>query len=315
MKNILLKILFLLFLNISFAQTKSLSEMVKEISKPNIEISDLERYVSDNLSSQKQIAEFFYFWISSNISYDFEKLSRNGISRPSDAEILDNENPNIVFNERKGVCIGFASLFKLYMDKFGIECEIITGYAKTAENLTLELEIDEGYRHAWNAVKIDEKWLLIDVTWSGQFKNHGSNYYFNTPPKEFIFTHYPTDRKWQLLESYLSISDFNKLPFVDSSYFDAGFPTLPVLSSDDEFYYFEVPNNPTKGWLIKLTYSIGNIDDNSVFPKLIEKSSSFVYKFRKDLIPTNTTLNVTVTDFNQQRQSMVHYVNSIIYKL
>ena len=60
--------------------------------------------------------------------------------------------------------------------------------------------------HAWNAVKIQERWHLVDVTWDAghiegkiYHKQYGTAYLF-ADPRQFLYTHFPTDAKWQLLQ-------------------------------------------------------------------------------------------------------------------
>ncbi|MBL0099635.1 MAG: hypothetical protein IPP49_05895 [Saprospiraceae bacterium] len=46
----------------------------------------------------------------------------------------------------------------------GIECEFITGAGKTRPTPHGQANILA--KHAWNAVKMNGKWALMDVTWS-----------------------------------------------------------------------------------------------------------------------------------------------------
>ena len=42
--------------------------------------------------------------------------------------------------------------------------------------------------HEWNAVEINDKWCLIDITWDPGSKNE---YYLCIPPKCFVRNHLP----------------------------------------------------------------------------------------------------------------------------
>lgn len=58
-----------------------------------------------------------------------------------------------IFNGKKAVvCEGYSKLMQLVLNELGIENIYITGRAGGGE-------------HAWNAVKIDEEWFLLDATW------------------------------------------------------------------------------------------------------------------------------------------------------
>lgn len=64
-----------------------------------------------------------------------------------DADDVKRSNLNAILG--KGICTGYASVFKEAMDRLGIECDMI----------------NEPARHTWNAIKINGKWYPIDLTW------------------------------------------------------------------------------------------------------------------------------------------------------
>lgn len=55
------------------------------------------------------------------------------------------------------VCEGYAKTLKYLLNSAGIECEIIQGQATNSSGKTES--------HAWNAVKIEDKWYFVDATW------------------------------------------------------------------------------------------------------------------------------------------------------
>jgi len=314
MKRILLNILFLLIFSVGNAQSNSTLELAKSMSNSTIEISDLNDFVELNISEEKEIAKFFYYWISLNIEYDHETADKKE-SETTQEEIIESENPIIAFNNRKAVCIGYSNLYKLFMDNFEIDCQIVTGYAKTLDNLTLEIELDGEFRHAWNVIKLDSSWILIDTTWAKQFEEDISDYYFDTKPERLILSHYPEESKWQLLEKEVSIENFNKQPYVHSFYFDTGFGELPKLTNDNEYYYIEFPKNASNNWLTKLTYTSAKTENESIFPDYEEREESNVFRFRKSDIPPKSVLNVVVTYFDWEKSTKAEYNDIIKYNL
>jgi transglutaminase/protease-like cytokinesis protein 3 len=54
--------------------------------------------------------------------------------------------------------------------------------------------------HAWNAVCIDRKWYLIDVTW-------GERFYLKSPAY-FYSDHFPKQNRWTLFPEFKSFEDF-----------------------------------------------------------------------------------------------------------
>lgn len=163
-----------------------------------------------------QKARAIYRWIADNIAYDC-KAYHNPSTRTDDYED--------VLRRKLAVCAGYASLFKALCDYAGLDCEIVQGYARFSYEGIGEQRIDEN--HAWNAVKLDDEWHLVDVTWGSgytdekvrKFIKHYSDHYFLTDPKDFILSHYPTDKKWQLLDRPVSKRKFASYPYIWGGYF------------------------------------------------------------------------------------------------
>ena len=58
----------------------------------------------------------------------------------------------------KAVCAGYSSIFKEAMDRLGVECDII----------------NEPRVHTWNAIKFEDKWYPLDLTWdANNIQNKG----------------------------------------------------------------------------------------------------------------------------------------------
>lgn len=66
----------------------------------------------------------------------------------------DSDNPYGMLVKGVGICTGYASTFKLFMDCLCIDCMVVEGmaYAYTDD-------------HAWNKVKLGVTWYNVDVTW------------------------------------------------------------------------------------------------------------------------------------------------------
>lgn len=58
---------------------------------------------------------------------------------------------------RLAVCEGYSKAFKYILDDMNIPCIIVCGTAQNSNN--------ETETHAWNYVKISNKWYAVDVTW------------------------------------------------------------------------------------------------------------------------------------------------------
>jgi Transglutaminase-like superfamily len=139
-----------------------------------------------------ETVRFYFVWLAKNIRYD--TLESRAI-KPQTAK----QEPDSVFHNRKGICRGYADLMALLCTKAGISSRTITGYCKTAEGV-----LDSVRFHAWNTIKIDNQWLLFDVTWASNHfekdsvldESFNNNFQQNAIP--FIKRHYPFDPMFQL---------------------------------------------------------------------------------------------------------------------
>jgi hypothetical protein len=165
-------------------------------------------------------------WISNNIDYRIREFQPKFKSRPA-GEVdddtaalkpLDERVAEEVINNKVAVCDGYARLFKTLCRYAGIESELITGYARTEAH-----KVNRRFRsnHTWNAVKIDNAWHLLDVTWaSGYVTWRGSMFiryfdeeYFLSPPQQFIREHYPDDLRWSLMTDPPLMAEFRHSPY------------------------------------------------------------------------------------------------------
>ncbi len=116
------------------------------------------------------------------------------------------------------MCAGYAKLFVAVAKAAGLEAVYVTGDAKGANG-----EVD-GAGHAWNAVKLEGAWYLVDTTWDsgsvgsqGFTKGYKTDYLF-TPPAIMRATHLPNDDKWQI-EAPISRGEFMRTPQLAPDFF------------------------------------------------------------------------------------------------
>lgn len=131
-------------------------------------------------------------WIAYNITYDMEGF-RAGVWGKQSAET--------VLASRKAVCDGYARLFKALAHLAGLEVVHITGWVRE-EWVPREgpTPLQDPNYHAWNAVRIDGGWYLLDTTWAdgdaieGQLEQRLEEFYFLTPQTN---SSTPTSRETQ----------------------------------------------------------------------------------------------------------------------
>lgn len=102
-----------------------------------------------------------------------------------------------------------------------MEVKCLHGFTKNSKcSAEKTFTLDTKGDHSWNAVKINEKWFLIDCTWGVQgihVEESQTDFYFLTDPYHLISTHFPymtdnpkTSSEWQLLPTPVSINEFSK---------------------------------------------------------------------------------------------------------
>ena len=124
-----------------------------------------------------------------------------------------------VLRTRKAVCEGYANVYKALCDAIGISCQKVHGYARGVGYSNGEYEDLTKSNHAWNIVKLEGAWYLVDCTWdSGHMDGRVSVQDYNTTwlfakPEYFICTHFPTDdATQQLMARQVSTTAFRSLP-------------------------------------------------------------------------------------------------------
>lgn len=210
-------------------------------SSETVDVESLAQYLQQKAKTDIEKARAIYIWITDNIRYDDEAYNSGNYPDYTAEYVLQN---------RKAVCEGYSNLFLALGEEIGIEVEKISGYSK-GYSYRVGKKFKES-DHAWNAVKINGEWKIIDSTWgSGYGKNVNGklvskkkfdNYWFNVDPFEAIFNHFAEDSEFNFIESSISLNQYEQMPNIDEEYFELGFSG-------------------------KETFSIVNSNPNTEFPK------------------------------------------------
>lgn len=222
MKSLSSVLFFLVFaLAYSSAQSKTTTytkadAVAKSITKlQETSLDTLAFYLTSTLTEPSDKVRSIYYWCAHHIAYDADKYySRMG--KPNNVSDAS-QNADAVFDNRIAVCEGYSNLFCDLCTRAGLQCFVVKGQGKPPGRQSCEL-------HGWNAVFINNKWNLIDVTWSagGVNTKHVFEWLFNESyflmqPDSFIKTHYPEDPMWQLLEKPINFKQFNDGQFTNSN--------------------------------------------------------------------------------------------------
>jgi transglutaminase-like putative cysteine protease len=207
------------------------------------------RYLASRVSDRHELAKAVHDYVADRVAYDVESY-RAGSFPPQDAET--------VFRTRRSVCAGYAALFQAIGAAAGLEIQIIVGRGRGA------VQDGMGEAHAWNAVRLDDRWHLVDTTWDAgyvdgtQFHKRFSTMYFLTPPDAFIPRHWPDDPHWQLLAPPRTEGDYLRMPLLRPDFFAHGLSLLePSRGEFDATGPFDVRiDNPRRRSLLVSLYPV-----------------------------------------------------------
>ena len=227
----LFTLFFLVIIGKSFSQGLNFSYLDRNVLLVEVSSPDsLAQKLTSSYATDLEKLRSIFRWITENIAYRTKNIvgSRRNLKYVIDQEDTLSESLNEriaveVLKKREAVCDGYARLFKILCDYAGLRSEIITGYARAnMDRMGSQFKSN----HRWNAVLLDSTWHLLDVTWASgyisysndQFIKAYDDYYFMTPPEQFIRDHYPEDSRWTLLTNPPTLKEFYRTPFKHSAF-------------------------------------------------------------------------------------------------
>jgi hypothetical protein len=142
-------------------------------------------------------ARVLFTWLHHNISYDVHGFLNNKMA---------SQDPGGVLRSGKAVCAGYAEVFYTLASHAGLEAKVVGGHGKGYGFVQGE---SFNANHAWNAVKLDWGWHLIDCCWGAgnitgppdpSYHKRFAPEFFVSPSSVFGKRHFPEDARWQLRE-------------------------------------------------------------------------------------------------------------------
>ncbi|HSN30165.1 MAG TPA: transglutaminase domain-containing protein [Kofleriaceae bacterium] len=175
-------------------------------------------YLRDHFPDPRARTKAIHDYVVLRLTYDEATfhaiIDHSGEPAPQDAES--------VFAARTGVCEGYARLMVALGKASDVEIAYVAGSIRDAQRrvadgdeATVKAAL-EGYGHAWNAVKLDGRWELIDATWddpTGGAPRLRSTYLF-VPPRLMLLNHLPDSPAWQLVDHPMSPGEFVRQPMM-----------------------------------------------------------------------------------------------------
>ncbi|MBF6607523.1 MAG: hypothetical protein ITG00_02165 [Flavobacterium sp.] len=249
----------------------SVDKKVNGYSKSFASPEKLAEKINADFKRDDEKARAAFTWIALNIRYDLGMLNSNEPparfsfrtqeERLQKQKQFDIDLAEKTLRSKKAVCDGYSMLFNRLAELCGIESVMIPGTSKSHPSHIGKLPAIPD--HAWNAVKIDGKWQLVDVTWgaggvngaTGKFEFKFNPGYFFTHPTLFFFNHFPSDKQWLFLDK--SEQDFAALPLYYGDYIQSAYTIVSPIGST-------VPNNESVRFTIDslgelpVTYVLSN---------------------------------------------------------
>lgn len=241
MRKIITICIFLFFTIALQAQSAvEVDSIVKLYPKHFSSPEDLAQKIQSDFSTDFGKARAIFSWLAFNVRYDVKSYLHpkpaKKIKYKTEEERLLKVKQQYdkmiakVLHKQKAVCSGYSELFNYVALQVGLESQVNVGDAKTRI-------YDIGRRrvrvtHAWNSVRIDGVWRLIDATWGAgyvdlekeKFYRSYKPLYFDMPPKLFFTEHYPATGKW--FETVVDKNEFLKAPLIQDDILNGKYQIL-----------------------------------------------------------------------------------------
>jgi transglutaminase-like putative cysteine protease len=197
------------------------------------------KYLASRFGDKKLLVKAIHDYVVMRLAYDYDALARIDAKDWANTPAQDAE---AVFTRKKAVCEGYARLMVALGKASGIEIAYVTGWIRDSRR---RLALDstgqpnlEGVNHAWNAVKLDDHWYLIDATWDDPTGGTPVTTYLFTPPKLMTYDHLPENTAWQLRADPIALGDFVRQPLMSPAIGAYGLslssPTRSQITVDGE---------------------------------------------------------------------------------
>lgn len=308
MKQLFILLLFF-SLSISGQNFEKVDVIVKEYPRFS-KVEDLSNQIEKDFTKDIDKVRAAFFWLTQNIRYNLKELynpQKRSYRFKYSSEKEKNQKLQAIkdkliadtFRNKTGVCEEYAQSFKKICDLLNIEAAVIKGYVR---NDVSEIGLmNSKTNHAWNAVKINEKWQILDATWASGFEYNGkwirkfNSYFFNMPVDKIFKTHYPEETIWVLRFGRMSLKDFYLQPIYNNSFLNLNTHLI----------------SPQKG-IINITHSenielkFKNLDAKAIVYYTI-KGNKYA---QKPIIKTDKNITTLIIQNPNRNTDLIIYINN-----
>ncbi|XP_033757635.1 uncharacterized protein LOC117340002 [Pecten maximus] len=265
---------------------------------------------SKNITNEIEKVRVIFRWLATK---NLKEIDFNNVEKGSPEEVL------------MGLKTGkttYAMVFDTMCCYAGLHSKIISGYAKGADYRPGQKFMPGSNQHSWTAVYIYGTWCLLDAHWAArriigkqaqveEFHYQLDEYFFLPDPHQLIYTHFPDDPKWQLLDRPVSLEEFENMPHMKPQFFKYGlefvshrtaviygrgeinvrlrYPAHKLVAAFNFTIQYENSEEEFQGMKLNrygMHESVGGI--GSFRLRLPEKGSYILYIYAKEDTPENT---------------------------
>lgn len=182
----------------------------------------LEEIITEDMTLyEKELA--IHDWLCENVSFDGDSLSALGSAQ----DYMD--TPYGVLKYHMGVCVGYATTFRLLTTMAGMECDIIH---------------DTEYSHTWNVIKLEDgEYYLVDVYSDVVGDGTVLHTYFNVN-EDTMYNDWDYERYPRAYGTEYSYANMNKVALKST---DELIEKLTTLSEEGGELYFTMDSQYTAG--------------------------------------------------------------------
>lgn len=191
-------------------------EIVEAIGKnPETGLPLLVNFLTDDTTDEFLKVKRLHDWITENIAYDSDLLL--GLSDQGSRKVID------LVKFKRTTCGGFAGLFLKMAELAKLTAERIEGNSKTCWIKSAKRDC----HHVWNAVKVRDKWYVVDTTADSRFtfkfgkftpRQKYRDVWLFIRPEAKLLINLPLEERQQFMANPISREQFLKTPRVSASY-------------------------------------------------------------------------------------------------
>ena len=199
--------LIFIILFVSFnCKAQSYWELDSTIHFENYYTNNPQKIVEKLISKEDNEIEKFkkiFSWVVVNIKYDVKQIKNN---TPYEKKSISK-----ILQRKKGLCGDYATLLDTLCHFAGITSVKVNGHARNLLSNVKDTIFTEN--HAWNAVKLNNQWFLVDATWASSYAEYDYTKCSKVRLKilEYLYSNYKIKEVYSTNTKKSCVTELNEL--------------------------------------------------------------------------------------------------------